>query len=176
MKKNEITAGPRWIRQGSQSRAGSASPAVYVGVFHIPMFYLARNKHCIKPGRARDWPIFMPGWKISLLKLLGGKMRFTCRACGAKATITKNHRISADYAELYISCSEVLCGHRWVESVGYSHDLAPSQLPIRDSEVFRLISSMPPAEREELVERLKKELPPVIEAEPSFPRIVRRSK
>lgn len=103
-------------------------------------------------------------------------MRFTCRACGAKATVTKNHRISADYAELYISCSEVLCGHRWVESVGYKHELAPSQLPIKDSKVFRLISSMAPAEREELVEQLKKELPPVMEVKPNGPRIIRRSR
>lgn len=101
-------------------------------------------------------------------------MRFTCRACGAKAIVTKNNRITADYAELYISCSQVLCGHRWVESVGYSHELAPSQLPIRDSEVFRMISRLSPAEREELVDRLKKELPPVMEAETCGPKIVRR--
>ncbi|OYD25419.1 ogr/Delta-like zinc finger family protein [Oceanimonas baumannii] len=103
-------------------------------------------------------------------------MRFTCRACGAKAIVTKNNRITADYAELYISCSQVLCGHRWVESVGYSHELAPSQLPIRDSEVFKMISRLPPAEREELLERLKKELPPVMESEPDGPKVVRRSR
>ncbi|MBR9857732.1 MAG: transcriptional regulator [Gammaproteobacteria bacterium] len=102
-------------------------------------------------------------------------MRFNCRACGAKATVTKNHRMSADYAELYISCREALCGHRWVESVGYSHELAPSQLPIKNSEVFKLFSRMAPAEREELVEQLKKELPLVMEVEQSGPKIVRRS-
>ncbi|MFH7564533.1 ogr/Delta-like zinc finger family protein [Oceanimonas smirnovii] len=82
-------------------------------------------------------------------------MRFTCRACGAKAIVTKNNRITADYAELYISCREVLCGHRWVESVGYSHELAPSQLPIRDSEVFRLISRMRLEEKNDIVTWLK---------------------
>lgn len=87
-------------------------------------------------------------------------MRFTCRTCGGPAIITNKNRISADYAELYVSCKDHRCGHRWVESLGFKHDLSPSQKAPQDGYLMTLISSMRPEERNEVVAWLKQNSTP----------------
>lgn len=60
-------------------------------------------------------------------------MRVFCSECGNKALINKTNRISDGYANLYCSCTNVDCGHRFVSTLAFSHSLSPSALNRSDA-------------------------------------------
>lgn len=80
-------------------------------------------------------------------------MRIICRECGAKSTIQKTNRISADYSELYCSCNNPECGHTFVSSVGFSHTLSPSAKTSTQL-AFELLKTLAPNQQKELKAQL----------------------
>ncbi|EJI4221491.1 ogr/Delta-like zinc finger family protein [Salmonella enterica] len=82
----------------------------------------------------------------------------TCRYCGSRSNIqhtewkTEN---KTDVANLYVRCTNLECGHTWVENVTYSHTLVPSAL--KDGVVRLLLDRLKPEERQIALDLLMKD-------------------
>lgn len=73
----------------------------------------------------------------------------TCRYCGCRSIIERTEwktESKTDVANLYVRCTNLECGHTWVENVTYSHTLVPSAL--KDGVVRLLIDRLKPEERQ----------------------------
>ncbi|EAQ6251478.1 ogr/Delta-like zinc finger family protein [Salmonella enterica] len=72
-----------------------------------------------------------------------------CRYCGCAAIIERTEwktESKTDVANLYVRCTNLECGHTWVENVTYSHTLVPSAL--KDGVVRLLLDNLKPEERQ----------------------------
>lgn len=72
-----------------------------------------------------------------------------CRYCGCRSIIERTEwktESKTDVANLYVRCTNLECGHTWVENVTYSHTLVPSAL--KDGVVRLLIDRLKPEERQ----------------------------
>jgi hypothetical protein len=71
-----------------------------------------------------------------------------CPTCGAKARIESSKEMSSTLKQLYMSCSNTVCGHTWVSNLEYSHTLSPSSLSIPENtiELLRVTSPTQQAE------------------------------
>ncbi len=59
-------------------------------------------------------------------------MRIICNACGSNANINKTNRMTNEMADIYVTCSNSECGHRFVSKLHYSHTLNESRLQMSD--------------------------------------------
>ena len=71
-----------------------------------------------------------------------------CPTCGAKARIESSNEVSTTLKQLYMSCSDTICGHTWVSNLEFSHTLSPSSLsmPENITEQLRVTSPTQQAE------------------------------
>lgn len=82
----------------------------------------------------------------------------TCHDCGCRAIIERTvwkTENKTDVANLYVRCTNLECGHTWVENVTYSHTLVPSAL--KDSVVRLLLDRLKPEERQMALDLLMKD-------------------
>lgn len=73
----------------------------------------------------------------------------TCRYCGCRSIIERTEwktESKTDVANLYVRCTNLECGHTWVEGVTYLYTLVPSAL--KDGVVRLLIDRLKPEERQ----------------------------
>lgn len=53
-------------------------------------------------------------------------LHVACTECSARATIKKTVWKDKIFADLYLACSSVECGHTFVMNLTFSHTLSPS--------------------------------------------------
>ncbi|MFA0575282.1 ogr/Delta-like zinc finger family protein [Vibrio splendidus] len=80
-------------------------------------------------------------------------MRVICPECGEKARIQKTNRISADYSDLYCSCSDPECGHSFVMNLTFSHSLSPSAKTTSQL-AFEMVKALAPEQLNKLKSQL----------------------
>ncbi|ATM77579.1 transcriptional regulator [Serratia fonticola] len=77
-----------------------------------------------------------------------------CPDCESKAIISKTNRKHKLIADLYCTCSNPECGHRFVANVTFSHTLCPSALT-HGLMMQSLINGIAPDQRANAIEWLK---------------------
>ncbi|WGE29430.1 ogr/Delta-like zinc finger family protein [Edwardsiella tarda] len=81
----------------------------------------------------------------------------TCRYCFSPAVISRTEwktDTKTDVANLYVRCTNLECGHTWVENVTFSHTLVPSA--IKSTPVKLLVEMLRPDEKIMLMDLLSK--------------------
>lgn len=82
------------------------------------------------------------------------KFKIRCPACGENATIRKSNRKHVLISDLYCSCNNPECGHRFVSTLSFSHSLSPSA--VRHGRLINdLMQSIAPSERDKAIELLR---------------------
>lgn len=81
-----------------------------------------------------------------------------CDCCWCPAIIERTEwktESKTKVANLYVRCTNLECGHTWVENVTYSHTLVPSAL--KDGVVRLLLDRLKPEERQMALDLLMKD-------------------
>ncbi|HAT1683828.1 TPA: ogr/Delta-like zinc finger family protein [Klebsiella oxytoca] len=84
--------------------------------------------------------------------------RRTCHCCFCPAIIERTEwktESKTDVANLYVRCTNLECGHTWVENVTFSHTLVPSAL--KDGVVRLLLERLKPEEKQLALDLLMKD-------------------
>lgn len=80
-----------------------------------------------------------------------------CRCCGSRAVIERTQwkTDNTDVGDIYVRCTNLQCGHVWVDKNYYSHTLVPSAL---DGGLVRLLlDRLKPEERQLALDLLMKD-------------------
>ncbi|HGE8503009.1 Ogr/Delta-like zinc finger protein [Serratia ureilytica] len=78
----------------------------------------------------------------------------TCPDCESKAIISKTNRKHKMLADVYCTCSNPECGHRFVANVTFSHTLCPSALT-HGQMIQSLLKGITPDQRADTIGWLK---------------------
>ncbi|HIE9847144.1 ogr/Delta-like zinc finger family protein [Klebsiella aerogenes] len=81
-------------------------------------------------------------------------LKIICNECEGPAIVTKTHRKTALFADLYCQCKDAECGHTFVLNVTYSHTLSPSARNGRQL-VKSLLELLRPEDRQMALELLQ---------------------
>lgn len=77
-----------------------------------------------------------------------------CPDCESKAIISKTNRKHKMLADVYCTCSNPECGHRFVANVTFSHTLCPSALT-HGQMIQSLLRGITPEQRADTIGWLK---------------------
>lgn len=81
-------------------------------------------------------------------------LRIACTECGSKAIIKKTVWKDKTFADLYLACSNVECGHTFVMNLAFSHTLSPG-INSRDSLLSAVLNGLDKEQKNTLLEKLQ---------------------
>ncbi|WP_279716785.1 ogr/Delta-like zinc finger family protein [Chelonobacter oris] len=85
---------------------------------------------------------------------MGRTLDIFCNVCGSKARINRTVRGHSDFNELYCTCNNPECRHKFVMSLEFSRTTTASLL-IKNAILSHLISCLSEDEKQEIIRALK---------------------